>query len=446
MKRNFTKYLLIFLLLFSFAICAVGCSGEDGKSAYEIALDNGFIGSENDWLESLKGENGLDGKDQESLSIYDIYLTYTESDSTITFDDFLNMFLNISYSSTEKAISEALQSSLSVVCKFEKTTKTGPFGNNTKTEEYYSAGSGVIYELNKETGDVIIITNYHVVYDSSSNTSDKLSNTISVYLYGNETSSGAIDVEFFGGSSTYDIAILKGKNDAFKNDYVKAVTFADSNNIVVGQNAIAIGNPAAEGISATSGIVSVDSETIEMTSITNSSEKVNMRVIRVDTAINSGNSGGGLFNDYGQLIGIVNAKIADTSIDNIGYAIPSNIVLNVIKNLLNNNGAVKKCLIGITTIIKESKLVYENGYLKIQETIEITDITSSSVADGNLMIGDIIVSASVNNNDLISITRNFQLSDYLLLAKVNDSLTLVVLRNGVEYSITLALTNISDIQ
>ena len=124
----------------------------------------------------------------------------------------------------------------------------------------------------------------------------------------------------------YDVAVLRiDKSDIVKTAAEKgtlcAVSFGDSDNVAVGQTAIAIGNPEAEGISVSSGIISVTSEDITMTAVDESST-VTMRVIRTDTAINSGNSGGGLFDTQGKLIGIVNAKMKTEKAENIAYAIP----------------------------------------------------------------------------------------------------------------------------
>lgn len=136
-------------------------------------------------------------------------------------------------------------------------------------------------------------------------------------------------------------------NEVLKNSDAKEVEIANSNEINVGDKAIAIGNSEALGISATSGIVSVDSEYITMLSL-DEKAYVDHRVIRIDTAVNGGNSGGGLFNSNGQLIGIVNAKITDDSIENIAFAIPSNVAISIAQNILNNNGYFMRLILGVT--------------------------------------------------------------------------------------------------
>ena len=203
------------------------------------------------------------------------------------------------------------------------------FGSNT------SAGSGVIYKLNVVAGSAFIITNYHVVYHSSYGVSE----SISCYLFGMESADYAIPATFVGGSPNYDIAVLRIDDSkiiraAGARGSIAAASLANSDYVFPGQSAIAIGNPNASGISVTSGIVSVDSEQLSMQSSTGSGY-VQLRVIRIDTAVNSGNSGGGLFDEDGKIIGIVNAKIASTSVENIGYAIPSNVARAIADNIIS---------------------------------------------------------------------------------------------------------------
>ena len=126
-----------------------------------------------------------------------------------------------------------------------------------------------------------------------------------------------ISAEYIGGSLTYDIAVLKiTDSEIYSESIAKKAELADRT-VFAGETAIAIGNPEADGISSTVGVVSVDSEYLTMTGADDVTE-VTFRVMRIDTAVNSGNSGGGLFNDQGELIGIVNAKIMTDDIENIG--------------------------------------------------------------------------------------------------------------------------------
>ena len=373
-----------------------------------------------DGTEGLNGINGSDG-----------VLTITSSGS-----------------STPAAVSKGLRSAVSILCKFQVTTQSGSFLKpSTTTKEYSSAGSGVIYQLDKSSGDAFIITNYHVVYNASSNAQDGISDDINVYLYGEEFKERAIKATYVGGSLYYDIAVLRIENsDILKISSACAVTISNSNDVIVGDDAIAIGNAQGLGISSTSGIVSVDSEYITMTAADDKTE-VTFRVMRVDTAINSGNSGGGLYNDEGNLIGIVNAKIIHDGVENIGYAIPSNIAISVADNIIDHcygtsDKRLKQASLGFTVSITDSKAVYNSstGITTIVEKVKISDITSGSLASGVLQTGDIIVSIELNS-DITMVTRKHHVNDMILDLRVGDTVTFSILRGGEEKSVSITVTS-----
>ena len=225
-----------------------------------------------------------------------------------------------------------------------------------------------------------------------------------------------------------------------------AITISNSNDVIVGDDAIAIGNAQGLGISSTSGIVSVDSEYITMTAADDKTE-VTFRVMRVDTAINSGNSGGGLYNDEGNLIGIVNAKIIHDGVENIGYAIPSNIAISVADNIIDHcygtsDKRLKQASLGFTVSITDSKAVYNSstGMTTIVEKVKISDITSGSLASGVLQTGDIIVSIELNS-DTTMVTRKHHVNDMMLDLRVGDTVTFSILRGGEEKSVSITVTS-----
>ena len=166
-------------------------------------------------------------------------------------------------------------------------------------------------------------------------------------------------------------------------------------------------------------------------------------VIRIDTAVNHGNSGGPLFNDNGKLIGIVSAKLETSSVDNIGYAIPSNVACAVADNIIDNcanttSKTVQLATLGVTVTPKnsEARLDTATGKITKIEQSEIVSTTPGSAADGKLLVGDILVSAELNGS-CQPITRNYQLIDTMLEIRVSDTLTIVVLRDGVEVSVSV---------
>lgn len=425
-KWKIAVIVLVIIALFSLCACQQG-----GLSAYEIAVKNGFEGTEAEWLESLKGadgmdgtngidgSNGLDGADGQSITIADLQELYEQevqdNGYAGTFYDFLQdkLGLTINFSTDDSAVIEdCLLSSVSV-----RATNDSGSG---------SAGAGVIYQLDKEAGDAIIITNYHVVYDGSAD--DGVYDNINVYLYGGESPSGAISSTYVGGSMNYDLAVLRvSSNDIIKNSFARQATFADD--YQVGERAIAIGNPQDKGIAATSGIVSLDSEYIKIAAVDNSGY-VDIRVMRVDTAINSGNSGGGLFNAEGKLIGIVNAKHNETAIDNVGYAIPVDIVKKVVDNVLaSSDGKVRRLVFGFKVAAKDSVLAYDAVTDKyyIKETCSVSEITTGGLADGVLQIGDVIKTISINGVEK-SVNRIYDVSDLMLTVREGDQVKLTVLR------------------
>ena len=319
-----TALIFIVAMLCTFFVACEGKSGEPGKSAYELAVEQGFQGSLDEWLASLKGadgQNGVDGKDgtDGAVSIQDIFEKAKKEGFEGDYLEFLQSYLNLS-EDIQAASNLALLSAVKVQAK----------GNDRWNAPWTSNGSGVIYKLNKSGGDAYIITNYHVVFNSKFTTSDKISDDIDVFLYGYEDST--IPAIYIGGEQDYDIAILKvSDSDIIKTSGARAVDVARSKDVAVGSTAIAVGCPgssnAQHNFSVTKGVISVDREIITVSE--NGYTIKALEVMRVDAAINSGNSGGGLFNAKGQLIGIVNAKESSTSIDNMGYAIPIDVVVSV---------------------------------------------------------------------------------------------------------------------
>ena len=347
------------------------------------------------------------------------------------------------------ATTAGLAGAVSITANFEKTYSYGGFFpgyGGTTTTPYKSEGSGVFYRLDRNTGSAFIITNYHVVYDKSSNSENGISENIEVFLYGAEEEEYAISAEYVGGSLYYDIAVLYVEDcPALKNSAHNAPVIADSENVAVGATAIAIGNPEGYGISASLGIVSVNSEYITMTAADGVST-VSFRVMRVDTAVNSGNSGGGLYNEQGELIGIVNAKIVDSSVENIGYAIPSNVAAAVADNIIDNcfekeNKSVARAVLGVTFATSNSMAVIDevSGIIKVKETVSVAEISDDSVASGKVFVGDVLKKASLNGKT-VDITRRHHLIDLMLDARVGDTLYLEIVRGGEERTVEINVT------
>lgn len=450
--RSLLAAILVVITALSFAACG------NGKSAYELAVANGFKGTEAQWLASLNGSNGKDGKDgkDSNVTIEMLYAAAKSDGYTGTLSEFIKEYLseNIDYYDEKTVINKALFSVCDVIVTFQTKDVQSYFGT-IKGETVASAGAGVVYALNKEQGSATIITNFHVVYNADANTSDGISNDIKLYFYGYERNGTdadyGVNATYIGGSMTYDIAVLKVENsELLKTSDVCAATVSESDRTIVGTKAIAVGNPEGTGIAASSGIVSVDSEYITMTAADEKS-KISYRCIRVDCAINPGNSGGGLFDQTGKLIGIVNAKVVSDQVDNIGYAIPVSLATKVADNIIRNTEK-GKCVyaarLGITVKSGSSKAYYdkENECAVVIEEVAI-DEASGDLVKNDLKAGDVIVEISKKGEMVKTVERRYDVTDFMLTVSVGDTVTLKIKRTdgGEEkyytYDFTLAQGN-----
>lgn len=268
-----------------------------------------------------------------------------------------------------------------------------------------ASGSGFII-----TADGYILTNYHVIESASS---------ITVTLYDGT----AYDAELVGYDESNDLAVLKV--DASD---LSPVVLGDSDNLNVGDSVIAIGNPLGElTFSLTAGAVSALDREITL------SNGVTMDLIQTDCAINSGNSGGALFNLYGEVIGITNAKYSsssssEASIDNIGFAIPMNSVRSIVESIIEN-GYIAKPYIGVQVAdVSEESLSYG-----LPQGAAVKSVVENSPAEAaGLQTGDIIT--KVNDTE---ITGSSDLVDLVSSAQSGDILTLTVYRQGDTLELTL---------
>ena len=406
-RKRVSAVILSIILILSLSSCALLGAHGVTKSEVQQMLDN-----------SMAGNVTVEGGDNYNVTINGVSL-----DNAVA--------------------GKALLSAVSIRCKFNVRTSSGfPYGSTVT--EAASAGSGVIYKLDKNRGNAYIITNYHVVYDSSSITENGISDSINVYLYGQESEAYAIPAAFVGGSMQYDIAILRVSGSRIiAESNATAVAFADSDDVSVLDQAIAVGNPEALGISATLGYINVDSEYIEMESM-DGVGSIDLRVMRMDTAVNSGNSGGGLFNNKGDLIGIVNAKLASS--ENVSYAIPSNLVKYVADNIMHYCDGTKyenvfRCYLGIEVTASKMYTVYdlESGKVHKREEVSVYAITSGGLADGHLAVGDVINSITVDGIKYET-NRIYSVTDPMINARVGSSVTINVKRGAEILDITITVT------
>ncbi len=432
--KKIAKCLLMGLCLTTILTGVAAC----GKTAYDVAVKNGFQGTEQEWLATLKG---TDGKDGSGVTAKDIYETAVANGYEGTYLQFCQEVLKVDLRENNDVdtVARNMTSVVSIYCGFSQTVRSNPW--TTQTRYYPTAGAGVIIDLNQETGDALIVTNYHVIYDASSSQPNGISDSIYLYTYGAynaftgseyttpyaDTKGDGMKATYVGGAMEYDIAILSVTgSEHLKTCVVSEATLASSDEVQVGEKVFAIGNPDGAGIAVTEGIISVESEYIQMSATDGSSTVVDYRVMRTDAAINSGNSGGALFNANGDLIGITNAKNASSQVDNMGYALPITQVKNLADNIMDNRmeNCARVAMLGIMVQTVDSKAYYDEfGRLKIQEVIEVAAVNDGA-AKGKLQTGDKIKGIKINDGAWVSFTRQYQLLDQLLCVRKNDTVTL----------------------
>ena len=423
---------------FSFGACNL--SGEV-INAYDIAVKNGFTGTEKEWLLSLNGKDGKDGEDGKDVTVDQLFAAAVAEGYEGSKLDFIKQLVAEYNANNEtKTIAKTVTSVVSIFCGFERTIQ-GYLNNRTEISS--SGGSGVILDINHNSGTAYVVTNYHVVYNANSDTG--ISNSIYLYSYGGlcgfSSTTGKDDTgfgmkaEFIGGAMDYDIALLKVTgSELLKNSNLTAASFGDSNQVKVGEKTFAVGNSNGLGVSVTSGILSVDSETINMKS-SDGKRTVGYRVMRTDASVNHGNSGGGLFDVSGKLIGITNAKNVEDETDNICYALPITQVKYLLKNIWDTlqagaqKGYVSRAMLGVETTFSDSSLYLDNdGELAVKETFYVRKVTQGSAADGVFQTMDIIQAVTINGVTT-QFSRRYLMQDIMLTIRKGDSVVFTVLRD-----------------
>lgn len=420
MKKSF-KHLKFFLLIFLIIPCFLiftGCSS--GLSAYEIAVKNGFKGTEQEWLASLRGSDGTNGNDSNETDYYSLYLSAKQNGE---FDgdyiEFLSKFINDSQASTE-IINQNLLSVFEVYCYSQASSIVSS-----------AQGSGVLYSYT-DTG-AFVLTNAHVACTSSSTYG-----AFNLGLYGFDDST-RIPASFVGASVTYDLAVLYVEdNTLLKQIGAKSITLASSNT-KAGTDVVAIGNTQSKGIAISKGTVNVDSEEWSI-DIFNSGNSINYRLIRHDAYITHGNSGGGLFDSTGKLVGITNGGVKNS--DNLNFAIPASTVKFVADNIISNcynqdNNQIKKCNLGLTVSYNGTSSKIKNGELVTTDIIKISAITEDGALDrASYLLGDkkpsvndTLYSVIINQTEYI-LNRYYILEEVMLSVKPSDQITLKYIKSS----------------
>lgn len=308
-----------------------------------------------------------------------------------------------SSTSTANSTSEIVKKTADSVVEIStESVVTGSFAQQYVQQ---GAGSGVIISQ-----DGYILTNNHVINGA---------NSVKVRLRdGTE-----YDATIIGSDSDNDIALLKVSATG-----LSPATFGDSNSLAVGDYVVAIGNPLGElGGTVTDGIISALARKVTI-------EDTQMTLLQTNAQVNPGNSGGGLFNANGELVGIVNAKQSATEVEGIAFAIPINNVLDILSDLKEYGYVTGKVDLGIdfTDITSDETAFY---YGVNQTGCYVLSVDSGSNAEkAGVTRGDLVT--KVNDTDVSS---SSDITTALEKAEVGDTVTFTVSRRGTSKTISFVL-------
>lgn len=314
------------------------------------------------------------------------------------------------YSDTSTGVAAKVLPSI-VGIKVEYTVNS-PFGNQASSGS--AEGSGIII-----SEDGYILTNNHIVNSTSNNSYYSVSEAskVTVYLYNDQT---PYEAKIIGTDEETDLAVIKIE----KTD-LTAAELADSDNVKIGEFAMAIGNPLGMQSSITCGVVSAVNR-----DFTDSDGKKYV-LIQTDAAINAGNSGGALVNSEGQVIGVNTLKLSGTGVEGMGFAIPINSTKDIYSQLIQD-GKVKRPYMGITGLdLTEQMAKHYNLPVGIYVK-EVEDISAAQKA--GVKAGDVIIEA-----DGQKITTMDELNELKNKHQIGDTITLKVNRDGKEQTLTVTL-------
>ena len=315
-------------------------------------------------------------------------------------------------------------------------TNTGTVTYNSffgkKSQQSQSCGSGII--VSEDDDYLYIATNNHVVADSEELTVQFDDDSV-------------VKAEIRGMDPDDDLAVVRVKKaDLGKDTYsnIKIATIGDSDSVVVGSPAIAIGNALGYGQSVTTGIVSALNRTVTTQDSQTGETVTNNKLIQTDAAINPGNSGGALLNENGEVIGINSVKYSSTEVEGIGYAIPMSVAKPIIESLIQDGKYTNEnqAYLGIKGGDVSSEMV---AYGFPQGVYVSSVSTGSGAANAGLQEGDIIT--AIDSTKISSMT---ELQSALKSYQAGDKVTLTVARqSGRQYEenkVEVTLSSAKDIQ
>ena len=329
--------------------------------------------------------------------------------------------------STTQAVNKVKDAVVSIITYSSSSSRQSSVFNADETnsdsdnQQIASEGSGVIYK--KDDKDAYLVTNTHVINGASK---------VDIRLADGTKVPG----EIVGSDTFSDIAVVKISSEKV----TTVAEFGDSSQLSVGETAIAIGSPLGSEYAntVTQGIISSLNRNVSLKS--EDGQAISTKAIQTDTAINPGNSGGPLVNIQGQVIGITSSKIASnggTSVEGLGFAIPSNDAQNIIKQL-ESDGKVTRPALGIQMVnlsnVGASDLRKLNIPSSLTSGVVVRSVQSNMPANGHLQKYDVIT--KVDDKEIASST---DLQHALYNHAIGDTIKVTYYRNGKEETTSIKL-------
>ena len=328
--------------------------------------------------------------------------------------------------STSEAVDKVKNAVVSVIT-YSDSSNQGLFEKEDNSDSQISSeGSGVIYK--KEGKYAYLVTNTHVINGAKK---------VDILL----ANGNKVPGEVVGSDVYSDIAVVR-----ISADKAKAVAeFGDSNQLTVGETAIAIGSPLGTDYanSVTQGIISSQGRNVKLKA--DNGQNISTRALQTDAAINPGNSGGPLINIQGQVIGITSSKISNngqTSVEGMGFAIPANDVVNIIKQL-EEKGKVVRPALGIQMMDLSNLSTSDLSQLKLPEKISGGVLVRSTLenmpASDKLQRYDVITKI-----DDTTIESTADLQSALYSHQINDTIKVTFYRDGKQQTTSIKLTKSTE--
>ena len=328
--------------------------------------------------------------------------------------------------STSEAVDKVKNAVVSVIT-YSDSSNQGLFEKEENSDSQISSeGSGVSYK--KEGKYAYLVTNTHVINGAKK---------VDILL----ADGNKVPGEVVGSDVYSDIAVVR-----ISADKAKAVAeFGDSNQLTVGETAIAIGSPLGTDYanSVTQGIISSQGRNVKLKA--DNGQNISTRALQTDAAINPGNSGGPLINIQGQVIGITSSKISNngqTSVEGMGFAIPANDVVNIIKQL-EEKGKVVRPALGIQMMDLSNLSTSDLSQLKLPEKISGGVLVRSTLenmpASDKLQRYDVIT--KIDDTDIESTA---DLQSALYSHQINDTIKVTFYRDGKQQTTSIKLTKSTE--